>query len=267
MALWNATVYMVSLIFKYRSVLWYDVKIEFNKKYAGSALGFLWVFLYPTLLLSIYIFVYVGVFHMTLEGSVTKYIFWVFCGIIPFLGISEGIQGGCQSIKQNIHLVKNVIFPIELIPIRVVLLSIVTELISLLILLILLLGFGKASFHFLWFPVVMFLQCLFLFGTVWILAVLAVFLQDITYFVNLATFMLFFLAPICFFMDMLDGWKRLVLYFNPLTYVVEIFRHSLFYQTFPSMTLFFSYTFMCLFTFALGSYFFVKFKDTLVDYE
>lgn len=282
-SLYQSIRHMIVLIVKYKSILWNDMRIEFSKKYAGSMFGMLWVVLFPTILLGIYIFVYVGVFTMTyttyennvpIKSSTMDYVLWVFCGIIPFLGFSEAMTAGCHSIKQNIHLVKNVIFPIELIPVRVVFVSIFTEIISLGILLVLVALFGKLSFHILWFPIILFLQCLFLIGMVWILSVMAVFLQDVTHFVTLATFMLFFMAPICFGLDheMVQGWKEAVLFLNPLTYIVEMFRHSLFYpglQTPPTLNplLCAGYVAMCAGVFAGGAFFFMRFKDLLVDYE
>ena len=81
-----------------------------------------WLFLQPALLLSVYLFVYLVVFKVRFPGfSRLDYVLYVFCGLVPFLGIIEAITLGAVSIKQNIHLVKNVMLPIELVPVRAVL--------------------------------------------------------------------------------------------------------------------------------------------------
>src|SRR2546422_11023928 len=99
----------VHLIFKYRAILTAVTRVEFAKRYSGSLLGKLWVVLYPILLLSMYLFVYVVVFGMRFPGaSRLDYVIYVFCGLIPYIGFMEAVTSGCVAIKQNIHLIKNV---------------------------------------------------------------------------------------------------------------------------------------------------------------
>src|SRR5262245_66555054 len=111
----------LQLIFQYRHILAAITRVEFGKRYSGSILGKLWVVLYPVLFLSMYLFVYAGVFGMQFkEGGRLDYVIYVFCGLIPFIGFMEAVTSGSLAIKQNIHLIKNVMLPIELIPLRYV---------------------------------------------------------------------------------------------------------------------------------------------------
>src|SRR5689334_10226946 len=120
------------LLARYRKILAAVTRVELAKKYSGSAFGKLWLVLYPALLLSMYLFVYSVVFGMQFPNSSRlEYVIYVFCGLIPYIGFMEAVTSGCVSIKQNIHLVKNVMLPIELIPVRYVLTSAATEVISL----------------------------------------------------------------------------------------------------------------------------------------
>ena len=48
---------------------------------------------------------------------------YVLTGLVPYMGTIEAITAGAVSIKQNIHLVKNVMLPIELVPVRAVLVA------------------------------------------------------------------------------------------------------------------------------------------------
>src|SRR6185295_8106709 len=119
LAVWSASGRMVGIIYRYRRMLAAITKIELAKRHAGSVLGTAWVVLQPALLLSVYIFVYMVVLRMRFEGfSRFDYVLFVFCGLVPYLGFMEALTTGALSIKQNIHLVKNVMLPIELIPVR-----------------------------------------------------------------------------------------------------------------------------------------------------
>lgn len=260
--------HMLALVARNRRILSATVQVELTKRYSGSALGKSWLLLQPTLLLSIYLFVYLVVFNVRFpEISSFEYCLYVFCGMIPFLGCSEAITGGCPIIKQNLHLLKNAIIPIELVPIRGVLTSLAGQVVSLGVLLVLLAINGNLGLNAVWMPCVFVLQVLFLVGLVFILSPLALVLPDIGYFVNLAMLLLMFVSPIGFRPDMLPAHWRFMIYGNPLYYLMEMYRSSLFENRPPDPTVAFIFTAICLGTFALGSAFLRRFKDVLVDFE
>ena len=163
----------LSLFRQYRQIFQATTIGEFERRYAGSVLGKAWIILYPALLLSIYLFVYIAIFRVRFGvGGQLEYVVFVFCGLIPYIGFMESTVQSCVSIKQNIHLIKNVMLPIELIPARVVAVSMITQFISMLIILILTIINGTASWHLLWLPLVFVLQVIFLIGLSWILSCL-----------------------------------------------------------------------------------------------
>lgn len=258
----------IALFYQYRKIFSKTTIGEFKRRYAGSVLGRAWIFLYPTLLLSIYLFVYIAVFKMRFGvGGQLQYVVFVFSGLIPYIGFMESAVQSCVAIKQNIHLIKNVMLPIELIPARVVAISMITQFVSMIIIVFLTTINGTASFHLLWMPAVFILQMLFLIGLSWILSCLGVALLDIGHFINLLVLLLLFVSPIGFSIDMVPGYLKAVCYLNPIFYMAEMYRCSFLDGTFPEILTVCVYVFMCLGTFVLGSVFFRKFKNFLVDYE
>lgn len=258
----------ITLFHQYRKIFSKTTIGEFKRRYAGSVLGKAWIFLYPTLLLSIYLFVYIAVFKMRFGvGGQLHYVVFVFSGLIPYIGFMESAVQSCVAIKQNIHLIKNVMLPIELIPARVVAVSMITQVVSMSIIVILTLINGTGSFHLLWMPVAFMLQILFLIGLSWILSCLGVALLDIGYFINLLVLLLLFVSPIGFTIDMVPDYLKVVCYLNPIYYMAEIYRNSLLDGKFPELITSIAYVSMCCVTFISGSVFFRKFKNFLVDYE
>lgn len=263
-----ASLKMLSIIFRYRRLLASITKVELAKRHAGSVLGMAWVVLQPALLLSVYLFIYMVVFKMRFEGfSSFDYVLYVFCGLVPYLGFMEALTTGGLSIKQNIHLVKNVMLPIELIPVRAVLVGMASQFVSIGLVLLLVGGAGVLSFHVLWLPLVVLLQVMWLAGLTWILSSLTVALPDITYFVNLFVFMLMFLSPIGIKPDMVPASFKWVIYLNPIYYLTEMYRDSMLHGRWPQLSVASIYVVMCLGTFAVGSAFFERFKAVLTDYE
>ena len=259
---------MLGIIYRYRHLLASITRVELAKRHAGSVLGMAWVVLQPGLLLSVYLFIYMVVFPVKLQNfSEFDFVLYVFCGLVPYLGFMEALTTGALSVKQNIHLVKNVMLPIELIPVRAVLVGMASQFVTIGFVLLLVTGNRSLSWHVLWLPAVVLLQMMWLVGLTWILSSITVALPDVTYFVNLFVFMLMFLSPIGYRPEAVPLKFRWVIQFNPIYYLTEIYRDSMINGRFPRPAVLAVYGAMCLGTFALGSAFFERFKGVLADYE
>jgi lipopolysaccharide transport system permease protein len=256
------------MILRHRKILLSVTRVELAKRYSGSAFGLVWVFLYPALLLSIYLFVYLVIFKMRFPGySEMDYTLYVFCGLIPYMGFMEALTAGALSIKQNMHLIRNVMLPIEMIPVRAVAVGLASQGVALVILFALALANDSLSVHLLWLPVVILLQALFLIGLVLIVSALAVALPDVSYFVSLSVLFLMFISPIGFKPDMVPAGFAPLIYLNPVHYMTDAFRSSVLSNHTIDITNLGIYTLICILTFALGCAFFRRFKGVLVDYE
>ena len=251
-----------------RRLLLSITRVELQKKYAGSALGLGWVFLQPALLLCVYLFIYLIVFDVRFPGfSTFDYVLYVFCGLVPYLGFMEALTTGGLSIRQNIHLVKNVMLPIELVPVRTVIVGMTSQFVSLALVILMLAGSGDLTLHILWLPILIVLQLLMLIGLTWILAGVTVALPDVTYFVNLFVFLLMFLSPIGFRVEMVPPNFTWVVHLNPVYYMIELYRDSMLNGEFPKPLDIAVFAGLSLVLFALGATFFRAFKGVLVDYE
>jgi lipopolysaccharide transport system permease protein len=264
----RGTVAMVRVLTGNARLLVAITRVELSKKYAGSVLGASWLFLQPALLLSVYLFVYLVIFKVRFPGfSRLDYVLYVFCGLVPYMGVIDAVTLGAVSIKQNIHLVKNVMLPIELVPVRAVLLASTTQSVGLAVVILLSALNGSLTLHVLWLPVIWALQILMLFGVTWILASIAVALPDISYFINLFLFLLMWVSPIGFKEDMVPPELAAVLYLNPVYYLLDVYRDSLLLGRFPAPRIAVVYVGLCLLLFAVGSAFFRAFRGALLDYE
>jgi homopolymeric O-antigen transport system permease protein len=267
-AIASSSAKMLTVIYRYHLLLAAMTRVELAKRHAGSVLGMTWVVLQPALLLAVYVFVYMVVFKIRFPGfSQFDYVLYVFCGLVPYLGFMEALTTGMFSIKQNIHLVKNVMLPIELIPIRSVIVGMASQFVSIGLVLVLVLGGASLSWHLLWLPAVIALQILWLAGLTWILSSIVVALPDVAYFVNLLVFLLMFVSPIGFKPDMVPAGFRFMIYLNPIYYMTEMYRDSMLQGQWPSRSVLIIYVSMCVATFALGAAFFDRFKGVLTDYE
>jgi lipopolysaccharide transport system permease protein len=214
----------------YRSwhVLWTLTMIECRRKYAGSILGVLWYPLYSMLLLGSYCFVYLVVLRVRYrELGTYEFVLFVFCGLIPYLGFSEAVSTGLGSVKANLALVRNAVFPIEFVPVKHVLAAMVGLLSSLSLLIVMILPTSSSGWHLLYLPVPLLSLLLFSLGVIWFLSAVAVVVPDVAQFVNIALLLLMFVSPIGFSVDLVPSQARALVYLNPMTYLIEGFRYAL----------------------------------------
>ena len=257
-----------SLVASKRQILLTVTKLEIQKKYSGTIIGKLWVPLYPLLLLSIYLFVYMVIFRVRFPGySEFGYTLYVFAGLIPYIGMSDALTSSCLSIKQNMHLIKNVMLPIDLVPIRTVFVSMVGVLVSLSILIMLVAFAGELSLKITLFPIVFILQVMFLIGLALFLSSIALVVPDIANFVNLSMLLFMFISPIGYKPEMVPERFSAIVFLNPVHYLAEAFRMTLLRTHEFNGVNFTIFCLICILCFAFGAAFFRKFKGFLLDHE
>ena len=111
-------------LFRYRGLIQSLVARELKARYRGSALGFVWSFINPLLLLLIYTFVFTAVMPNKTEG-VQPYALFMFCGILPWTWFSSSLSEAANSLISGGNLIKKVLFPAEVLPIVSVLTNMV----------------------------------------------------------------------------------------------------------------------------------------------
>jgi lipopolysaccharide transport system permease protein len=164
--------------------------------------------------------------------------------------------------------VRNILFPVELLPVRAVMVGLATQMVATLLLIILSAVDLRLSPRALFLPLIIVGQILFLWGVAWILSLIAVVLPDIAYFVNLSLTFLIFISPIGFRPEMVPEALRFVLYLNPLTYLINAYRACLFENTGPWTDAFpWPVLLMGLLFFIAGAAFFERLRDALLADE
>lgn len=252
----------------HRRVLWSTVLFELSKKYAGSALGWLWIGLHPVLFLSAYVIVFMVIFKVTLPGMTPLgYVAFVFSGLIPFLSLMEVTTTAVVTIRQNIHLIKNVILPIDIVPIRIVLAALLVQGAGLSLLLVILALDGGLSTKLLLLPVVMVFTALFLAGLAMILAPLGLILPDLAHGIGILMNLLMFVSPIAFKRDQVPDLVKFLVDFNPAAYLIEAYRSVLVAGYQPDLHKLVLFVILSLVLFELGAQLLNRFKTSIVDYE
>jgi len=199
--------------------------IELRKRFAGTFLGAFWLLLYPSLFLGMYMFLYMVVFKVRYPDlGEFSYVVFIFCGLVPYLALMECAGQATSVIRQNIHLIKNVMVPVQLIPARVALMAMIAQLPGLAILIVLSAIDHNLSWKVALLPVVLIIQFTFLLGLAFHLAALGGLLPDLQNGINIILIFLLFVSPIAFPPDLVPESAKLVIQLNPVSYLIGMFR-------------------------------------------
>jgi lipopolysaccharide transport system permease protein len=261
------TKYPAVLVIKHWQLLSRVTLNELISKYAGSILGIGWAAFTPLILLVIYSVVYVFIFRVRVPGmSVIDYVLFIFCGLIPFMSISESISSGVSSLISNKSALNSTVFPIELAPAKAVLLSQVSMVIGIPVILLASVFVGLLSWPVLLLPIIWFMQILFLMGLNWILSILNVVFRDLQNIVYLFITVLFIASPIAYTTDMVPPGLIAIVGLNPISYFVMAYQDVIALGKMPGITTICMLLAISIGTFVLGNWFFMRTKGRFIDH-
>jgi len=264
----SAPARVTRLLVRHRRVLAATTRLEIDKRYRGSFFGLVWVVLYPVLFLSIYLFLYLVVFKIRLKGlSTLDYVVYIFSGLVPYIAFMETVNASVVSIRQNAHLIRNVILPAELIPTRVVTSALVTESVGLLLVVALSALNGSLSLHLAILPLALAIQLTFLLGVALLLAPLGLMFPDIPYFTGLLILFMLFVSPISWKPSAVPANMRFIVWLNPIYYLLLPFRAAfLNVERLKPLDLL-TACLVAATVFVAGTWLFVRLKSSLLEYE
>jgi lipopolysaccharide transport system permease protein len=208
-----------------RSLIYNLIRREVIGRYRGSAMGLLWSFFNPVLMLAVYTFVFSMVFKARWSGgsdSRTEFALVLFAGLMVFNLFSECVNRAPSLVLGNANYVKKVVFPLEILPVVALGSAGFHLLVSLLVWLIFFLAlFGVPHATIMFLPVLLLPLVLMTMGFSWLLASLGVYLRDVAQIIGVATTVLMFLSPVFYPISALPEEYRPFLQINPLTQVIE----------------------------------------------
>jgi len=242
---------------------------DVSDRYAGQILGSVWAVVHPVMTVIVFIFMFAVVFRVKVDSDLNipgDHTLYMISGIIPWLVIADVLGRGSSIISSQASLVKQVVFPVEILPVKVVLASLPTFVIGFAGLVVYALVVGRATPAILLYPLMAIPLYLFLFGVAFLLAAIGVFLRDIREVVQMYTLVGIYIAPIFYFMDWLPAKIRPLIYLNPVTLFIEAFHDAAYYGGIRSWSVVIAATAVGVVTAWLGAMVFAKLKPHFGSY-
>jgi lipopolysaccharide transport system permease protein len=218
-------------LWRQRELLWQFTVRNVELRHKGSHLGLIWSFLNPLLMLGLYTFVFGyifgGKFGILPDETRVDYALGIFLGLTLFQFFAEVLSISPSVIVGNPNFVKKVVFPLEILPASNVGGAIFHMLISLGLVLLSLVFFGKGlSWGILWLPIIIAPLVLLALGTAWLFSALGVFFRDLGQFMQFLTMALMYASAVFFSAARIPPGVWAILRFNPVLLAIELARDA-----------------------------------------
>ena len=219
-----------------RSLLFQLVRRDFEQRFVGSAIGWIWGLIHPLVLLLSWTFVFQFCLKQEPPPGVQSYPLFLFAGILPWLLFSETLQRSAPSLLDQANLITKTVFPAEIVPVSVFLSTLISHLLALL-LMIAATGVltNQFSIFLLVLPLFMAATGLLAVGLAWIVSSLHVFLRDTAQVLSVILTFWFWVTPVFIDESHFPAQARFLLTANPLYYVVRAYRAVLLHSAMPSL--------------------------------
>jgi lipopolysaccharide transport system permease protein len=221
-----------------RYLLRTQIRHEAQMKYVGSIAGIYWAIVNPLIQVGAYVFIATVIFDARIgatEGGRIDYAVFVLSGLAVWLAMQEGLMSAAGSLIRHGDIVRNVVFPLELLPIAAIAVSLLSLTIGLGTLVVLDVFSGHAlGPSVVAFPVVLAVQLLLTFGLGFAFAVFTLFVRDLLFLLPVIFQMLTLLTPIAYSIEDMPDELQTVTRLNPLYHVIVSYRRIFFEGAWPS---------------------------------
>lgn len=227
---------LVSNLLQYRSLIWEMTIREIRDRYAGQVFGSLWAIGHPIFLMLIYIVIFNFIFTarvgdtFALPRDLTAYIL---AGLVPWLTFQDVLARAPTTISGNANLVKQVVFPIDILPIRTVFSALPNLLIGVLILIVYeLIQNHSIPWTYVMFPLLLTIQVLAMLGISFLFSTIGVYFRDLKDMVMVFLAANLFMMPVLFLPGSMPKFVELLFYLNPFSYMVWCYQDIFYFGRF-----------------------------------
>jgi lipopolysaccharide transport system permease protein len=215
-----------------------QLRQELQLRYVGSVAGVYWAVINPLVQVLVYVVLVTFILKANINatsGGKFDYAIFVLAGMSPYLAIQDGLNNSASSLIRHSSIVKNVVFPLELLPGTAVLASLVPLVVSLITLSCLLVASGRSvGASIVTLPLLMAVQLLLTLGFGLLLAIATAFMRDLVYILPVAFQVVLLVTPILYLPSDVPPVLARIMRVNPLTYIVDGYRQVFYSHGWPS---------------------------------
>ncbi|MBF0458840.1 MAG: ABC transporter permease [Nitrospirae bacterium] len=217
---------IIKRVIRYRQLFIVLVWREFAVRYRYTIIGVMWAGLQPLSMMLLFTFIFTYIMKLKVS-SYPSFIFY-FAGLIPWTFFAHSLNASIPSLTNHYQLITKIYFPRELLPLSSITAALLDFFICAVILFVFILIYQiPLTWNALWlFPLIV-LLIIFTTSVSLFLAGLNVYYRDVRLASNFLIQLWFFMSPVMYSVDSLDTKMKLMLFLNPLTFIIENMRRVL----------------------------------------
>lgn len=222
----------VRRLYENRRVLRIMVQRDLRVRYSQSFLGYLWTIIDPLTMAAVYFVVFALIFGSRDVGH-EPYFLFLLTGLLPWQWFNAAVVEGARALQAEAKLVRSTRLPRELWVVRVIIAKGIEFALSLPVLLgftvaFLVIGQAQLNWKLVLVPVAMAWQFMLLLGLGLLLSPVQVLVNDTQQVLRIVLRVLFYATPIIYVINNAPGWLKTVLWFNPMSGILEFYRAGFF---------------------------------------
>lgn len=223
---------LFDLATRHRALVLEMAKREIKDRYVQQVFGIFWAVFHPIVVIGVYMFIFLVVFKVKLAAAgrpiMYDYSTYILSGLIPWLAMQEVMSKACTVITSNVSLVKQVIFPIEILPIKTTVATEFTQVIMAVLLTIYLVVTGRlCCWMYVMVPVLVCIQFVLMCGMSMLLSVVGAYLRDTKDIIQVFSVTGIYVMPIFYLPDAVPAVFRPILYLNPFSYMTWCYQDAI----------------------------------------
>ena len=250
----SSLVDLAKLYLRHRQLTWEMIKRDITDRYAGQIFGSTWAIGHPLILMAIYTFVFTFIFSSRMGSQADfplDYTTYLLSGLIPWMSFQESMNRGTTAILANANLVKQVVFPLEILPVKGIFSSLLTQTVATLFLMTyVMIKFGHLPWTYSLLPLLIISQFLAMTGVCYILAAVGSYFRDLKDIVLVFCIVCLYGIPVFYLPSWVPGWFKPIFFLNPFSYMVWCYQDACYFGRFEhpfAWPVFFSLSFLTLF--------------------
>lgn len=213
-------------LYKYKELLLVFIWRDFTVRYRQSLIGALWAILQPLSMMALFTFI----FSYVMKIKVASYspVLFFYSGLLPWIFFSSSLNYSIPSLTTHYQLITKIYFPREILPLSGIAVAFVDFLIAGLLFACFLFFYQvNITWNILWVIPLFILLFVFTVAISIFLAGLNVYYRDVKLATGFLIQLWFFATPVMYTIDKVNIKMKLLLFLNPMTFIVENMRRCI----------------------------------------
>lgn len=207
-------------LYPYKDLIYVSIWRQFSVRYRNSILGILWAVIQPLSLMVLFTFIFTYIIKVKI-GDYPKAVFF-YSALLPWTFFSASLNSSISSLSGSQGLITKIYFPREILPISGICVAFLDLMIASFFYIVLLIYYNiSLNLTILWVIPIFILLFLYTLSLSLIFSSLNVYYKDVSLLTNFLLRLLFFGSPIIYSIDKLSIKLKLLLFLNPLTFIIE----------------------------------------------